>query len=154
MLHLLIMGSLVIPRSWPGKASILSLQVRLGISVNIQTDVAVAAIREYWYGSVAGIDRLFYMPVGTGIGEVLLFGGVEDPPKVQRPIEVGHMHVPYERDSRGHIVGKRPYYSDCLDGLASGPALENCRSVVGWQHGCCCFFGIGQLAYWLLASST
>lgn len=107
------------------------LQDELNISVNVRTDVAVAATGEYWRGSAAGTDRLFYMTIGTGIGGVLLSAGIEDAPKVQRPIEVGHMRVPDWKSYLENSIGICPSHGDCLEGLASGPALEHYRDVVG-----------------------
>ena len=80
-----------------------------------------AALSEGRWGAGQGLDNLIYLTVGTGIGG----GGLVD----GRPIhgllhpEMGHIRVPHDRQA-DPVAGSCPYHGDCLEGLASGPAIE------------------------------
>jgi fructokinase len=92
-----------------------------GTPVTIDTDVNAAAYGEYyWTKSNHGCDPLLYMTVGTGIGigviaNALPLHGLVHP-------EGGHMSLPHDR-ARDPFEGNCPFHGDCLEGLASGPAM-------------------------------
>lgn len=94
---------------------------KLGVPVSFDTDVAVAALGEHRWGAGRGSQSLCYLTVGTGIGAGLLLDG--------RPWhglihpEVGHMRIPHDRDAVP-FAGSCPWHGDCLEGLASGRAIE------------------------------
>src|SRR5262249_4531223 len=68
-----------------------------------------------------GVDDVLYLTVGTGIGGGALAGGrlVHG---LAHP-EMGHIRVPHElaEDPFPRVC---PFHGDCLEGLASGPAME------------------------------
>jgi len=93
----------------------------LDLPVTIDTDVNGSALAEYLWGIGKGIDSLVYITVGTGIGG----GGMVNGGLIHGLVhpEMGHLRVPhdYEKDP---FEGCCPYHGDCLEGLASGKAVE------------------------------
>jgi fructokinase len=93
----------------------------LDLPVAIDTDVNAAAFGEYfWEAESRALDPFLYLTVGTGVGAGVLVGG--------RPLhglvhpEGGHLAVPHDWQN-DPFPGVCPYHGDCLEGLASGPAM-------------------------------
>ncbi|HEX4267958.1 MAG TPA: ROK family protein [Steroidobacteraceae bacterium] len=93
---------------------------RFGCPIIVDTDVGAAALAEARLGAGAGLGSLAYVTVGTGIG-----GGVFLADRTLKGLlhpEMGHIRV--KRDPRdAHFAGVCPFHGDCLEGLASGPAV-------------------------------
>ena len=94
----------------------------LGLPVAFETDVNAAAYGEHaWIAENRSLDPFLYMTVGTGIGVGALVNG--------RPFhglvhaEAGHFALPHDR-GKDPFPGICPYHGDCLEGLASGPAMR------------------------------
>lgn len=90
------------------------------IPINFDTDVNGAALGEAKWGSAVGLNSLIYLTVGTGIGGGIyidgnLVHGMTHP-------EAGHIFV--GRAEGDKYKGKCPYHGDCLEGMASGPAIK------------------------------
>ncbi len=88
--------------------------------VGLETDVNGAALAESRWGAGVGQGSLLYLTVGTGVGggfvsQGKLLHGVSHP-------EMGHIRLPRHPDDSG-FVGNCPFHGDCLEGLASGPAI-------------------------------
>jgi fructokinase len=93
---------------------------RLGLPVSFDTDVNGAALAEGRWGAGRGLEDFAYVTVGTGIGVGSIVRG--------RSIfgmnhtELGHVRV--ARKPGDTFPGMCPYHGDCIEGLASGPAIE------------------------------
>ena len=93
-----------------------------GAPIVVDTDVNGAALGEWAMGAGQGCRTLAYTTVGTGIGT----GVVQDGRSLAgfSHFEAGHIAV--ARDSAlDPFPGRCPYHGDCLEGLASGPAIED-----------------------------
>ncbi|MDY6946731.1 MAG: ROK family protein [Pseudomonadota bacterium] len=97
------------------------LRTKLHTPIAIDTDVTAAALAEWRLGAGRGLGSIAYVTVGTGIG-----GGLAPNDLAGRRLlhpEMGHIFV--RRDSRDKdFQGVCPFHGDCLEGLASGPAIQ------------------------------
>jgi fructokinase len=105
---------------WGDTDVALRLGRRLGVSVGLDTDVNGAALAEGRWGAARGLADYAYVTVGTGIGVGSIVRG--------RSIfgmnhtELGHIRT--ARLTGDTFAGVCPYHGDCIEGLASGPAIE------------------------------
>ncbi|MDI3257141.1 MAG: ROK family protein [Kyrpidia sp.] len=96
------------------------LRGRFPVPVALDTDVNAAVLAEARWGAGRGLHTCLYLTVGTGIGggalvEGRILHGLMHP-------EMGHVIV---RKQAGDLFpGVCPTHGDCLEGLASGPAIE------------------------------
>lgn len=90
------------------------------VPIILDTDVNGAALAELNWGAAQGVRNCVYLTIGTGIGggaivEGNLLHGLLHP-------EMGHLLVRKHPDDP--IEGLCPSHGQCLEGLASGPAIE------------------------------
>lgn len=106
---------------WAHTDVVRTLHQALGRPIGFDTDVNVALLGERQWGAARDCDVAVYITVGTGIGGGAVVGG-----KLVHGLihpEMGHMRL--VRDpARDPFPGICPYHSDCLEGLACGPALK------------------------------
>jgi len=98
-----------------------AFQKELKVPIALDTDVNGAAIAEAQLGAARGLSSCVYVTVGTGIGGGVVVNG--------KPVhglvhpELGHQLItpcPDDPSPEGFC----PYHRGCLEGLASGPAIE------------------------------
>ena len=108
-------------QGWTNQPLLPTLQESLHVPAMIDTDVNAAALAEWKLGAAKGLNSCMYVTIGTGVGAGLvveghLVHGLLHP-------EMGHMLLqPAKNDPTPD--GFCPFHKGCLEGLASGPAIE------------------------------
>jgi len=90
------------------------------IPVGFDTDVNGAAHAEGLWGAAAGLADFAYVTLGTGIGVGLVVNGRTA--HGYNHGELGHIRVARIPDDTWS--GCCPYHEDCVEALASGPAIQ------------------------------
>ncbi len=111
---------------WSGTDLVGPVQKRFACPVAIDTDVNAVALAESIWGAGQGQHSVIYFTVGTGIGGGAVIG--DRILQGQSHPEMGHIRVPRHRDDV-NFSGVCPFHGDCLEGLASGPAI-----IARWGH--------------------
>ncbi|MFF2875178.1 ROK family protein [Gottfriedia sp. NPDC057991] len=106
--------------AWQDFPFVQAINQHFSVPIGFNTDVNAAALGEATFGAAKGLDSCLYITIGTGIGAGAvvngnLLQGITHP-------EMGHILV--RRHPNDKFVGNCPYHRDCLEGLASGPAIE------------------------------
>lgn len=106
--------------AWANYNFVGALKDRYNIPIGWTTDVNAAALGELKKGAAAGLQSCVYLTVGTGIGGGAVINGqlLEG---YGHP-EMGHILVRMHPDDK--YEGACPYHQNCLEGIASGPAIE------------------------------
>lgn len=102
---------------WSGFDMLGAIRAALGIPTAIDTDVNAAALAEARASGITA-GTVAYVTVGTGIG----VGFARNGANAGVHAEAGHFN-PRRHPGHGDFAGVCPYHRDCLEGLASGPAL-------------------------------
>lgn len=134
---------------WEGFNLRSHLQRRFDCPVISESDVNGAALAEAAWQLDRPINHVAYVTVGTGIGVGVvqnhtIANGLSHP-------EIGHIRV--KKHATDHAFpGVCPFHGDCLEGLASGPAIHSrwgaSLSDLGTEHPALALeaFYLGQLA--------
>ncbi len=97
------------------------LKEQLHVPMGFDTDVNGSLLGEITYGDSKGITDAVYITVGTGIGTGIISGG--NLLHGMMHSETGHiMMLRHPKDS---FEGRCPFHKACLEGMASGPAIED-----------------------------
>lgn len=97
-----------------------TVQRELKVPCGFDTDVNGAALGEATYGCMKGLENGLYITVGTGVGVGVLCNGA----LVHGMLHPEGGHVLLKRHPDDSCEGICVYHGDCLEGLASGPAIE------------------------------
>jgi len=105
-------------REWRNFDIVGAIHRHFAVPIGFDTDVNAAALAEHHWGAAQGLRTFLYVTVGTGIGggamvEGTMLHGRSHP-------EMGHIRIPHDHTFQGVC----PYHGDCLEGLASGVAIE------------------------------
>jgi fructokinase len=105
---------------WPSADLPKEIGTALRVRTAIDTDVNAAAWAEARVGAARGRGDVAYVTVGTGVGVGLIVNGSRVH-GLGHP-EAGHL-LPRRHPAHEGFAGICPYHGDCLEGLASGPAI-------------------------------
>lgn len=106
--------------AWQDYDFVGAMKKEFNLPIAFTTDVNAAAYGEYVAGSGKGLSSCIYYTIGTGVGA----GAIQDGRFIEgfsHP-EMGHMIV--KRHTEDQFKGSCPFHSDCLEGMAAGPAIE------------------------------
>lgn len=97
-----------------------TLKKELKLPIGLDTDVNGSCLGEMTFGCAKGLDSVIYITIGTGVGvgaaiNGKLLHGMLHP-------EAGHILL--RKQEEDAFEGKCPYHKSCLEGMASGPAIE------------------------------
>jgi fructokinase len=105
---------------WTGADVVAALADGFGVPVLIETDVNAAAVGEGRWGACQGLTDFAYITAGTGVGAGICVGGA--PVHGLLHPEAGHLRPDRDRDV-DPFPGVCRWHRDCVEGLASGPAI-------------------------------
>ncbi len=97
-----------------------AIRAELDVPIGFDTDVNAAAVAEGRWGAAQGVDTYIYLTIGTGIGG----GAVANGRLIHGLLHTEMGHIVMSHDwQRDPYPGRCPYHGDCLEGMASGPAI-------------------------------
>ena len=114
---------------WRDTDVLTPLREAADVPIGFDTDVNGAALAEYRWGAATDVDSCVYITVGTGIGG----GGVLGGRLLHGLLHPEMGHLPVHRDAKDDYPGNCSYHGDCLEGMASGPAIAK-RWGTSAQH--------------------
>ncbi|MGB3703584.1 MAG: ROK family protein [Anaerolineales bacterium] len=106
---------------WANTDLISPFHEAFNLPIGFDTDVNAAALGEQRWGAGRGLSDFIYLTVGTGIGGAALANGKLIHGMIHP--EMGHTRIPHDWE-RDPFPGVCPYHGDCLEGLATGPAIQ------------------------------
>lgn len=107
--------------AWQNYPIVQAFQDALGIPVGFDTDVNAAALGEATFGCTKDVKNSIYITIGTGVGVGVIADG--KPYHGMIHPEGGHIFLSRHPDDP-MAISSCPFHANCLEGLASGPAIE------------------------------
>ncbi|MBN1468785.1 MAG: ROK family protein [Fusobacteriaceae bacterium] len=107
-------------QGWSNYNIIGELKKHFDVPIAFDTDVNGAALGESKWGSAKGLNSALYITVGTGIGA----GAISEGKMIHGLLHPEMGHIVVRRHENDGFVGICPFHKDCLEGMASGPAIE------------------------------
>jgi N-acetylglucosamine repressor len=104
------------------------LSERFRLPVHIENDTSLAALGEHHFGLGQGIDDLFVITLGTGIGAGMIVGGHMVWGSARGAGEIGHIPIA-DSDDRC-VCGRR----GCLETVVSGWAIARRAQQIAREH--------------------
>ncbi|WP_245608580.1 ROK family protein [Saccharibacillus sacchari] len=114
---------------WSGFDFLGTLRRSFDVPCGWDTDVNAAAYGEAMWGAARGLNDCAYYTIGTGVGVGVYAGGR----LLHGLLHPEGGHVPVRRHPNDGFAGRCPYHGDCLEGMASGPAIEERWGVPGHE---------------------
>jgi fructokinase len=114
---------------WSGYPFLNTLKEVFDVPYGWDTDVNAAAFAEAKWGAAKGLDSCVYYTIGTGVG----VGVYSEGKLVHGLVHPEGGHVLTRRHQQDTFAGICPYHGDCLEGMASGPALEERWKEKGFE---------------------
>lgn len=106
--------------AWANYNIVGNIKEALNIPIGFDTDVNSSALGEATWGITKGLETSIYITIGTGVGVGVFING-----KLLHGMlhpEAGHILI--SKLPSDTLKSKCPYHPNCMEGLASGPALE------------------------------
>ena len=107
--------------AWANYNLVGAFQDALHIPVGFDTDVNGSALGEATWGITKGLSSSIYITVGTGFGLGVYLNGQ----LLHGMLHPEGGHILIQRHPEDTYKGKCPYHTNCVEGLASGPAVED-----------------------------
>lgn len=105
---------------WSGCDMVGFFRRELGVPVGFDTDVNAAALGEVTWGAAKGCGSAIYLTVGTGVGVGVYCNGA----LLHGLVHPEGGHILLARHPDDWYEGCCPFHRGCMEGLASGPAIE------------------------------
>ncbi len=120
-------------QGWTGYGVVAAIRESLGsgFPITFETDVNAAVLAEAVYGAARGKRHVAYITIGTGIGGGFLTDGRLLHGRMHP--EIGHLIVPDLDVAYGKASNVCPFHESCLEGRASGPAIEARWGIPGHE---------------------
>lgn len=106
--------------AWQNYDMVGAFQKEFGIPIGFDTDVNSSVLGEYTWGIGRGLHSCIYITIGTGIG----VGVIADGKLLHGMLHPEGGHILLHRHPKDTYRGTCPFHANCLEGLASGPAIE------------------------------
>ena len=106
-------------KEWVGYPLVAQLKKHLEIPVLLHIDVTASGLGEYSVPEES-VGTVLYLTIGTGVGGAIVRQG--EVPYSTHHAEMGH--VTLQRALDDDVESVCPFHSNCLEGLASGTAIE------------------------------